>query len=134
MDRIPKDKIEKLAARKNVNETAVWNFLGTPMWTHRQSPPLRSTLKETNQMETSTQSALPVVVSRLVRPVCCWVEGDGSRLGVGIECKQESTHRAVFESGMIPLCEKHAPLGEKVGWKVVHESDLPNCSLLRNDS
>ena len=29
MDRIPKDKIEKLAARKNVNETAVWNFLGT---------------------------------------------------------------------------------------------------------
>jgi hypothetical protein len=29
MDRIPKDKIEKLAARKNVNKTAVWNFLGT---------------------------------------------------------------------------------------------------------
>lgn len=29
MDRIPKEKIEKLANRTNVKETPVWNFLGT---------------------------------------------------------------------------------------------------------
>lgn len=39
------------------------------MWTHRQSPPLRNQRKVTNHMKTSTQNALPVAVSRLVRPL-----------------------------------------------------------------
>jgi hypothetical protein len=29
MNKIPRDEIEKLANRAKVNETAVWNFLGT---------------------------------------------------------------------------------------------------------
>jgi hypothetical protein len=29
MNKIPKEEIKKLANRSNVNETAVWNFLGT---------------------------------------------------------------------------------------------------------
>jgi hypothetical protein len=73
------------------------------------------------------EKLMPVDQRRLVRAVCCWVDFDGSKLGK--ECKRVATHRAVFDSGSIPLCENHAPLGEKVGWKVVRESDLPNSEL-----